>query len=679
MDEFSGPVTIDYHHGGASTSSANNTMDDSMNGGEDSTDKAVAAAAAPNKDSKHYKTTLCQFYLQGPCKNGDRCNYAHGTSELRTSTGDCAAEIGQSVSASKGDKKAYKTTLCAKFVTYGDCPFGANCNFAHGVKELRDALETVVHTNSPAAKNASDNPNFKTSLCKNYMVGLYCPFADQCQYAHGKHELREKPSSVPPSELSEEDRKKRVEKAKSLPGYKTKLCTNFDNEGYCEYDEMCHYAHGEDELREETEEDREAAEKLRIKRNPYYKTIMCKNLAKGECNYGDNCVYAHRESELRPMAMPGPSGPPHPAMMGRMFPVSSSPTGGGGGPAVKSGYKTAMCKNYVETGSCQFGAKCNFAHGPLELRGPNHHPPQGSGPMMMMNPAMAAMAMKNPRYKTSICTNIANGGMCPKGPMCQYAHNPGELRNTNSSSMPQQQMNNGLKHKTVMCTVYMEQGFCPRGDACNFAHSQEQLRVGQANDPKFKTAMCEQWQTTGYCDRQSNCKFAHGPGELRSRMGQVATYGNGASMTNSRYKTSMCTTYANMGFCDKGDGCKFAHGPGELRQPPNQEASYSFSGRQQQHPIMDNSGSFNYKTAMCRNMVDTGSCSRGDGCSFAHCSSELRVKKPMDNQNAIKRKRDNAKTMLCQNFSTFGECQYGDNCMYAHGEEDLAINKRQRF
>lgn len=44
----------------------------------------------------------------------------------------------------------------------------------------------------------SKNPNYKTALCQNYMSGLYCSFADKCVYAHGKHELREKPASVPP-------------------------------------------------------------------------------------------------------------------------------------------------------------------------------------------------------------------------------------------------------------------------------------------------------------------------------------------------------------------------------------------------------------------------------------------------------------------------------------------------
>ena len=83
---------------------------------------------------KLYKTTLCQFYLQGPCKNGDKCSYAHGTSELRSSSGLGVAEVGSKA----------KTKLCEKFIQFGDCPFGVACSFAHGVREMQKALSTPV-------------------------------------------------------------------------------------------------------------------------------------------------------------------------------------------------------------------------------------------------------------------------------------------------------------------------------------------------------------------------------------------------------------------------------------------------------------------------------------------------------------------------------------------------------
>ena len=183
------------------------------------------------------------------------------------------------------------------------------------------------------------------------LTGMYCQFAANCQYAHGRHELRDKPPTVPPSQLPEEVKKRLAEKAKSLPGYKTKLCTNFENEGICQYDEMCHYAHGEEELREETDTDKEMAVQMKVKKNPFYKTIMCKSLP--NCQYSENCVYAHSEAEIRPLTSNMKFGVPMPAAMM----VNA-----------KGGYKTALCKNFSEGGNCSFGTKCSFAHGAVELR-----------------------------------------------------------------------------------------------------------------------------------------------------------------------------------------------------------------------------------------------------------------------------------------------------------------------
>ena len=42
---------------------------------------------------------------------------------------------------------------------------------------------------------------------------------------------------------------------------------------------------------------------MKVKKNPFYKTIMCKSLP--DCQYKENCVYAHSEAEVRPMNNPG--------------------------------------------------------------------------------------------------------------------------------------------------------------------------------------------------------------------------------------------------------------------------------------------------------------------------------------------------------------------------------------
>ena len=98
-------------------------------------------------------------------------------------------------------------------------------------------------------KNPENNPTFKTELCRNYMVGFFCEFADQCQFAHGKHELREKPT-LDPSSLDDEAKEKMIRRNQQRPDYKTKICKNFEESDFCDYGELCNFAHGAAELRE---------------------------------------------------------------------------------------------------------------------------------------------------------------------------------------------------------------------------------------------------------------------------------------------------------------------------------------------------------------------------------------------------------------------------------------------
>lgn len=63
-----------------------------------------------------YKTELCrQFSESGSCRYGSKCQYAHGTSELRT----------------LARHPKYKSELCKTFHATGFCPYGSRCHFIH--------------------------------------------------------------------------------------------------------------------------------------------------------------------------------------------------------------------------------------------------------------------------------------------------------------------------------------------------------------------------------------------------------------------------------------------------------------------------------------------------------------------------------------------------------------------
>ncbi|EDR29114.1 tristetraproline, putative [Entamoeba dispar SAW760] len=68
-------------------------------------------------------------------------------------------------------------------------------------------------------------------------------------------------------------------------------------------------------------------------------------------------------------------------------------------------YKTELCRSFVETGTCRYGNKCQFAHGEKELRPVQRHP----------------------RYKTEICQTFHQTGTCKYGSRCRFIHVlPGE-------------------------------------------------------------------------------------------------------------------------------------------------------------------------------------------------------------------------------------------------------------
>lgn len=63
-------------------------------------------------------------------------------------------------------------------------------------------------------------------------------------------------------------------------------------------------------------------------------------------------------------------------------------------------YKTELCRSFVETGSCRYGSKCQFAHGRKELR----------------------PVLRHPKYKTEICKTFHTIGTCPYGTRCRFIH-----------------------------------------------------------------------------------------------------------------------------------------------------------------------------------------------------------------------------------------------------------------
>lgn len=91
-----------------------------------------------SEPTSRYKTELCRpFEESGACKYGDKCQFAHGYSELRN----------------LARHPKYKTELCRTFHTIGFCPYGPRCHFIHNFEEAR------IHNQKVSAQLGSAQPN----------------------------------------------------------------------------------------------------------------------------------------------------------------------------------------------------------------------------------------------------------------------------------------------------------------------------------------------------------------------------------------------------------------------------------------------------------------------------------------------------------------------------------------
>lgn len=129
--------------------------------------------AATKKDSTKWlrKTKLCVYSVQGACRLGSRCYFAHAVGEVQA-----APDL-------------HKTQMCEAF-EQGRCS-NQNCAFAHGEEELRIS------------------PNFKNKLC-TWFANSQCRNGAQCGFAHGQEQLRSQPmpqiaAITPPPGLSLEE------------------------------------------------------------------------------------------------------------------------------------------------------------------------------------------------------------------------------------------------------------------------------------------------------------------------------------------------------------------------------------------------------------------------------------------------------------------------------------------
>ena len=163
----------------------------------------------------------------------------------------------------------------------------------------------------------------------------------------------------------------------------------------------------------------------------------------------------------------------------------------------------------------------------------------------------------------------------------------------------------------------------------------------------------------GHCDLGDDCKFLHlatNNGQFRANLSNRSLgwpgVGGGGGGPGPNIKTVMCKNWTETGTCSYGDKCTFAHSEEQIRSSREQKII-------SQNPL--------YKTQLCKMFSEEDFCELGDNCHFAHGSDELRVLKPLDKPDFSNDPL--YKTQLCNKWEEGeNQCEYGDSCRFAHGK-----------
>ncbi|KAM7278850.1 hypothetical protein ACFE04_005984 [Oxalis oulophora] len=246
---------------------------------------------------------------------------------------------------------------CTKFFSTSGCPFGESCHFSHyvpgGYKPVPQFHQQAPR-NAPAPPSFPDSsspPSMKTRLCHRFNSPEGCNFGDKCRYAHGDWDIGR------PNGPSFDGPRSRGPMPGRMGG-----------------PPQGHAATGSFGA--------SATAKISVD-GSLAGAIIGKNgvNSKQICRVtGAKLAIRDHESDpnLRNIELEGTfdqikqaSGMVRELIMN----VSNSGSGhhmknqgfSGGPPGAGSNLKTKLCERFAK-GSCTFGERCNFAHGPEELR-----------------------------------------------------------------------------------------------------------------------------------------------------------------------------------------------------------------------------------------------------------------------------------------------------------------------
>ncbi|GLJ29883.1 hypothetical protein SUGI_0590760 [Cryptomeria japonica] len=211
-------------------------------------------------------------------RGGYQGEFVQGTSSGTPPPSNGTAEGGSTSGGGKGKgtgRMFFKTKLCCKFRA-GTCPYSSNCNFAHGMEELRKPPpnwqeivaaqedhtprseirgENQIPCVSSSAAGGDSQRFHKTRHCKKFYTEAGCPYGDSCNFVHDDQSRSRESVAISLGPTTSTGSGNGAGNGNNGNGpfqrplnWKTRICNKWETTGHCPFGEKCHFAHGLAEL-----------------------------------------------------------------------------------------------------------------------------------------------------------------------------------------------------------------------------------------------------------------------------------------------------------------------------------------------------------------------------------------------------------------------------------------------
>ena len=317
-------------------------------------------------------------------------------------------------------------------------------------------------------------------------------------------------------------------------------------------------------------------------------------------------------------------------------------------------YKTSMCRTFSSTGSCPYGYKCLFAHGPEELRTVTDNEllqVQGASPRQV------------PNYRTSIYSKTNSNMLTPVTPQQSTSRAYSVMSAAQQQQLPsrQQRHSSVVNQSLVAQSARRSRAFFPV-DGISPRHLMARTSISGLTTSQQQQLPVR--SNTAYLAPSSHGSSYLNGGTASASASPISAMSH-RSMTPSQALLNISTPSPRKWASASGAGDETA----DAQASPVDQRKQSVTSTQAKTPQAMERAKKLYKTEVCRSWMEYNMCPYGAKCQFAHGEAELRQ---------VERHRK-YKTEKCKKFHSEGVCPFGSRCIFIHEEDERELPNSPKY